>query len=210
MNEYLANQTFNFQNTNYAYYLHPHNTTYKNERAVELSIALNLLDQYKGSRILEVGNVLSHYIAPTHIIVDKYERHPKVINQDIIDYKTPQPFNLIISISTIEHIGVEYEDRRYSGSRSIKAEPEKALTALNHLKTLLAPNGKLFITIPLGFNPYLNGLIHAYQFPMPLYYLKRISANNEWVEIDIKQTENAQYGSPFPCANVLAIGILTN
>lgn len=55
--------------------------------------------------MLEVGNVLSHYFPIHHDIVDKYEVCPGVINQDIADFLPQEKYDLILSISTVEHVG---------------------------------------------------------------------------------------------------------
>src|ERR687896_193842 len=57
----------------YRYFAHPYNATWRNERAVELSLAVALLEELSEARVLEVGNVLAHYGYGGHDVVDKYE-----------------------------------------------------------------------------------------------------------------------------------------
>ena len=71
-------------------------------------------------KILEVGNILSHYFSVNHDIVDKYEKDVDVINQDIIDYHPNKKYDLIVSISSLEHVGEDETPR----------EPKKILYAL--------------------------------------------------------------------------------
>jgi hypothetical protein len=58
-----------------------------------------------GQKVLEVGNVLSHYFHVNHDIVYKYEKAKGVINEDVINFRLPKKYDLIISISTLEHMG---------------------------------------------------------------------------------------------------------
>ena len=82
-----SENTFVFKGYTLNYFHHAYNKTWQNERAVEIPIIWGILTGYQGKRILEVGNVLSHYIPVEHDIVDKYEMAPGVINQDVVDYQ---------------------------------------------------------------------------------------------------------------------------
>jgi hypothetical protein len=108
--EYLYFKTFKhskfaFNGQNFSYFYHWYNKTWRNERAVEVPIIWNIVKKYKRKRILEVGNVLSHYYPIRHEILDKYEKAPGVINLDVVDFKPAKKYDLIISISTLEHVG---------------------------------------------------------------------------------------------------------
>jgi hypothetical protein len=61
--------------------------------------------RYKERNILEIGNVLSHYFPVNHDIVDKYEKADGVINQDVVHFYSPKKYDLIVSVSTLEHVG---------------------------------------------------------------------------------------------------------
>ena len=76
-------QYFTFLDKRYDYFVAMYHATYTNERAVEIPIVMGLVDKYRGRRILEVGNVASHYFSFPHVIVDKYEVGPGVTNEDI-------------------------------------------------------------------------------------------------------------------------------
>ena len=101
----LAAKTFRLCGQRYNYIVHPHGFTWTNERAVEIPIAQAALQDNKNPRILEVGNVTRHYFSSSHTVVDKYERAEGIINADIVDYSPPDKYDLIISISTLEHVG---------------------------------------------------------------------------------------------------------
>jgi len=62
-----------------------YNTTWRNERAIEIPVVYDIVAQETGD-ILEVGNVLSHYFHINHDVVDKYEKAEGVTNEDIVDY----------------------------------------------------------------------------------------------------------------------------
>ncbi|TAK16890.1 MAG: hypothetical protein EPO37_07710, partial [Nitrosarchaeum sp.] len=76
-----------------------------NERSVEIPLAIDMLKKNNGKNILEIGNVTSNYCNIPHIVVDKYEKETNIINQDVIDFNSKAKFDLIISISTLEHVG---------------------------------------------------------------------------------------------------------
>jgi hypothetical protein len=82
-----------------------------------------------------VGNVLSHYFSVNHDVVDKYEKAEGVINRDIIDFHPSKEYDLIISISTLEHVGWD-ED---ISDHKILHDPSKILRAIENLRGLLAP-----------------------------------------------------------------------
>jgi len=88
-------------------------------------------------------------------------------------------------------------------------DPKKILQAIENLKGLLAPKGKIIITLPLGYNPELDKLLRdgRIQFTR-LFCLKRISKDNRWIEVYWKDLENARYDTPFYAANGLVIGII--
>jgi hypothetical protein len=99
------NRTFRVGGQRYRYAFHGYNTTWRNERCVEIPLAIEILDAWHEKRILEVGNVLSHYRPVDHDVLDKYERAPRVVNEDVLEFRPSAPYDLIFSVSTMEHIG---------------------------------------------------------------------------------------------------------
>jgi hypothetical protein len=192
--------TFAFQGRSYRYFYHPYNSTWKTERAVEVPIIWDLVRRCQGRRILEVGNVLSHYFPTSHDIVDKYERASGVLNEDIVDYRPARPddrYDLIVSISTIEHVGWDEEPR----------QPDKLLRAVEHLRELLAPGGAIALTLPLAYNPAMDAMLRDGRLRFPRQgCLKRISADNRWAEVDWPEIERAEFNRPFRGINGLVIG----
>jgi hypothetical protein len=194
---------FEFAGERHRYHAARYNGTYRNERTVELAIALPVLRAHAHRRVLEVGNVTSHYVAAGHRIVDKYERADGVENLDVLEIRAHEPYDLILSISTLEHVGLdERRDEPYV------EDPDKARVALEHLAGLLAPGGMLLVTLPLGYNAGLDAGLHARELPLSeVRFLQRISRDNRWREVSAEQVRGARYGWPYPAANAIAIGI---
>lgn len=131
-------------------YDHPYNATALNERGVELAEAAVVIGSWEADgTVLEVGNVLSHYpdldglVGPRRI-VDRFEVAPGVENIDVFDIRGT--FDYIVSISTLEHVGVD--DGRN--------DPESARDALSFLRSLLNEDGEMFVTFPYGWNRALD------------------------------------------------------
>ncbi len=196
---FRSGRTFSFDGRTYRYFYHPYNTAWRTERTVEVPIVWELVRENRGRRILEVGNVLSHYFPVSHEIVDKYERGASVRNEDVVDIRPEAPYDLIVSISTLEHVGMDEEEK----------EPRKPLRAVRHLGSLLAPGGRLVVTIPLGQNPELDRMLGDGEIPFTrLLCLKRISAGNDWIETDWESIRGSRHDHPFRAANGLVVGII--
>ena len=71
-NTLKGRRTFTFQGKAYKYLFRRYNTTYANERAVEIPIAMEVVRGHPEERVLEVGNVLAHYYPHHHDVLDKY------------------------------------------------------------------------------------------------------------------------------------------
>ena len=179
-------KTFQFDGREYEYLYHPYNRTWKNERGVEIPIFRELLLKHEGKRVLEVGNVLSHYFPIHHEVIDKYEVSSGVINQDIVEFVPQDKYDLIISISTLEHVGWDEQPQK----------PGKLLQAIDHLRaTCLAPSGRLVASLPIGYNRYFDYLQKNGKSPFTTqHFLKRISKQNYWVESDWNGCKDATYG----------------
>ena len=201
-------RTFTFQRATYGYFFHNYKATWRNERAIEIPIIWEIIKKYQAQKILEVGNVLSHYLPVNHDIVDKYEKAEGLINQDIVDLQPSKNYDLIVSISTLEHVGW---DEEYTGMYTNPPEPTKILDAFENLKRCLAPGGKIVVTLPMDYNREMDRLLRErkIQFTQK-YYLKRISADNQWIEVDRIDVQDVKYGEPFPNANGLIIGVIEN
>lgn len=188
---------FVFQAARYEYFLHPYNLTWSNERAVEIPIAWAAVQARRDGRVLEVGNVLSHYFDAGHEVLDKFERGPRVRNDDVAAFRAGRPYDLIVSISTLEHVGWDEEPR----------DPGKVVRAVANLRAQLAPGGLLLVTLPLGYNPYLDEMVAAGTLPFDrCHYLRRLGLAT-WCEADWPAVAGSAYGEGWPGTRGLVIGV---
>lgn len=192
---------FTFGDKAYRQFYHRYNMTWVTERGIEIPIIRNYINQAKnqGERMLEVGNVMPHYYKADWDVLDKFEKGRGVINRDIADFRPHKKYGLIVSISTFEHIGYDDESTTNSG--------DKIKKAFNNLKeNCLKAGGTAVITVPLGYNPEMDGLIFANWFGFRcLRFMKRIS-KKDWKEVPINEARGARYSKPFPYANFVAFG----
>jgi hypothetical protein len=181
------------------YFVHHYNRAWRNERTVELALALDFLDHTKPGRTLELGNVVSHYRDTSHDILDKYEHSPGVLNEDIVDFHPSDPYDRVLSISTLEHVGWDERPR----------EADKCLRAYRNIRTLVAPGGSILLTCPIGQNPHLDAYIQAGDIDFPVQrFLRRVSKDNRWEECDRTDVAGARYHHPFRNANALFVGVV--
>jgi SAM-dependent methyltransferase len=176
--------TFGWRGGQVRYFNHPYNYTWLNERAVETALALNMLDAYAGGDVLEIGNVTGHYVPARHTVVDKYERAPGVINADVAELELDERFDLILAVSTLEHVGLDEQVQ----------DPGKPARAITGLKSLLRPDGRLWLTHPVGYNPALDELMRSNDAGFTsLGALRRANDRNVWWEVPIDEVWEATY-----------------
>ncbi len=120
---------------------------WRTERVVEITL-LREFTQRRSQGGLELGNVSHLYFADQHRVIDKYEQGPRVENIDVMDLADDSRVAWIMSCSTLEHIGWD----------EATIEPAKVLVAV---EKLLRVTPRLFVTIPLGYNPNLDDHIRA-------------------------------------------------
>lgn len=193
--------TFTFKNKKYKYFNHAYNHTWRNERRVEVPIIWDLIKDKKSIKVLEVGNVLSHYFPIKHDVVDKYEKGASVINEDILTYKTKKKYDYIVSISTLEHVGWD----------EAKKDKTKIIQTLNNLKGMLASNGKIVFTVPLGYNSPMDKMIVDKKLNLDeQYYLKRVSGDNLWKETKLDKNNLDLFNKPYLNGNGIIVGIINN
>ncbi len=198
---------FQFLGTSHSYFVHPYHRTWTAERAVEIPIALQCLNgARKGARVLEVGNVLAHYPQGRerirrfeYTVVDKFEKAPGVVNVDVLDFTPQKPFDLILTISTLEHIGLDEG-----------GEPTGWRVAVARLVGLLAKGGRLLVTMPIGYNWDVDQYLREERLPFDeVHYLKRISTDNLWRETGLSEVKWTRYNFPHRGGNAIMIGFLT-
>jgi hypothetical protein len=192
---------FDFRGESYRYFWHRYNATWRNERAVEIPIARGFLAGISPHKVLEIGNVLSHYSPVAHEIVDKYERAEGIRNEDVCDFKSDKKYGLILSLSTLEHVGWDEEPK----------DESKCLRAFENLQSLLALEGRLVVTIPLGYNPSLDRMIDEGRISFSKrVYLKREPHRNIWREVSTEDVRQPHYDRQTPAAHELLVGIMEN
>ena len=198
----LHREQFSFRSQTHDCYYARYNMTWAGERMVEIPLGRALLEAHAGRRVLEVGNVLSHYFPARHEIVDKFERGPGVRNVDILEFAPPLRYDLILSISTFEHIGFDDDTPSSSG--------EKILAAIAHCRRLLAPDGRLVLTFPTGYNPDLDELLRAGKLGASRSDCLLRVARRRWQECDLPTALRHPYRSRFPYGNALVVAEFTS
>lgn len=167
---YFKHDYFMFNGDCIPYFYHPYNHTRLNERQVEIPVFEKIIDGYSDADILEIGNVLPHYINAHHTVVDKYETGPGVINADATTYHPEKKFKCVISISTFEHIGYNYGETN---------EPAKIRKTIEHIFGMVEPGGIFAMSGTVGYNPVFDQVIREAGLFDQKYYYKRI--NGRWV-----------------------------
>lgn len=194
---FLHARQFKFRDENLDYFYSHYNVTWCNERCVEVPIGRQWLARADGGDVLEVGHVLGHYGDRGHAVLDKYENAEGIINADITGWDTEQRFDLILSISTFEHIGFDDETDGNSG--------EKILAAIAACRGLLKTGGVLAYTVPLGYNPELDRLIEADALGQDRGWFLLRRGSRDWAVVERAEARGTAYGRPFPFANALFI-----
>ena len=174
---------FQLDAESYAYLFHRYKATWLTERAVEVPVVQRLVDREPG-RVLEVGNVLSHYRDQRHLVVDKYEQAPGIMNRDVLDLDDLGQFELVVAISTLEHVGWDEEPRR----------PQAALEAVSALRERVAPGGRLVLTHPAGYNPHLDDALRSGAVPLErTAALRRAGRRTRWKQVPTEEAWLAPY-----------------
>ena len=176
-----------------------HNVTWANERCVELALARALMAGVPPERLLEVGHVTPHYFQGGHLVVDKYE--PGSLQVDIVDFTPTERFDLILSISTFEHIAFDEPGT----SPAPEAVAAKVGAALNRCRNLLAPGGLLAITVPLGYNPALDAMIADGELGWDRATWFKRFPRRRWLQVPRSEAVRCRYGSPYPFANAILL-----
>jgi hypothetical protein len=170
------------------------------ERRVEIPVALAYLNAHgrDGGRALEVGNVLHQGTSVPRTVLDKYEKGPGILNEDIVDYAPPTPYDLVLAISTLEHVGFD-EDRMDLG---------KFQRAVEHLyDRCLAAGGRMLISVPLGYHPEVDRLVLGDHLGWgEISVMVHCSALGEWKEVPV--ADLARSGPPmYPYERHRAAGV---
>ena len=148
-------------------------------------------------QILEIGNVLNHYYSNSGrwVVLDKFEKAHDVINEDVVEYEPKDKLDLILSISTMEHVGFDDDT----------IDTSKVTEAIKHISTLLNPKGIFIFSVPLGYNTDLDNKIFLNTFGLSkIVYLKRVGFR-KWKESFLEDITKVRFNDTYPNANALAM-----
>jgi len=198
-----SEDTFRFLGKQYEYFSHPYNRARDNMRTLEVPIIRRILYQQPvAARILEIGNVLSHYLplgsVPTWDVLDLQEGP---IHKDLRTWEAKQRYDLIVSISTLEHIGFgKFDD-------TLGATDYSAI--ILKIRSLLAKGGKAYITIPTGYNPILDKHLFYEALDVEVYgCMERVDDKGTWEECSLWDALKKPYrkdSSPWSKAMVVLL-----
>jgi hypothetical protein len=171
---------------------------WRTERCVEIGIASQAVAAWPRDDVLEVGNVLPFAGIEGHTVVDKYEQGPGVLNEDIVTFSPGRRFGLVVSVSTLEHVGWDEDPQ----------DPDKAWTALLAMSRLVAQPGALLVSIPVGYSPGLEDAFISEAAPFDsVSLLVKTSRLARWEERPLEARASARYGAPYTCGNAILVGV---
>jgi len=166
------------------------------ERVVEIPFVLENINSQENSKILDFGCARSPL--PLYLANKGY----KVIGSDLRDYNLKHPnfkfikgdfmkidfskqyFDVIISVSVLEHVGLE----KYGSNKFERGD----IKVMKKFKQLLTKNGKLIITVPYGKEEFsymmriynrdsLKRLLKGYKIEKEEYYYRK--NYSDWVKV---------------------------
>jgi len=177
---------FRFNGRQYEYFEHPYNRAAENMRTLEVPIIREVLRQtYAFDDILEIGNVLSHYGNTTWDILDLKEGP---IKQDLMTWEPQIRYDLIVSISTVEHIGASPED------------------IISKIRSLLKLDGKAIITLPTGYNPKWDKSLLSGELDVRVVGCMELMQDRAWEECSLWNAIKKPYlADDFPWSKALVV-----
>jgi SAM-dependent methyltransferase len=116
-------------------------------------------------------------------VLDKYERADGVLNADVLDFRPQERYDLIVSLSTLEHVGWDEEPR----------DPERAVAAVARLVGMLAPGGTLMATVPVGYHPPLDLAIREGRAGFDAVSALWRDGPGRWREVPLDEVWDASY-----------------
>lgn len=190
---------FDFAGQRHRYLYHRYKWTWLTERAVEVPIARSFLAGARPDRVLEIGHVLGHYGPGEHTVVDKYEQAPGVLNRDVFELDDLGRFDRLVAISTLEHVGWDEEPR----------DRGRSAASLHAVRRLIAPGGKLLVTVPVGYHPGLDSAIKAGEFRFAsARALRRRRFGPHWDEVAPESVWGTPYDFLLYSARALFVGVV--
>ncbi len=203
------------------YFHHPYCQTWNTEREIEIAIALRWLER-NPQDVVEVGAVMPYYQDNVkHEVIDPYD--PKATIRDFMENQDLMLMN-VLCISTIEHIGTT----DYATNERQNIVDKNA--AINALKQILDDGENCLISIPIGYNHFLDSwleenldILNCFAYKKVLWTLNNYlgqtinpNGNGElhirtdtpdgvkslWSYYeDVKSIKGEKYREPFPAGN---------
>lgn len=211
--------SFDFNGIKLNYFYHSYRNHRLGERSIEIPIIRHYLKKTGIRDMLEIGNVINHYysffqdLIDSKIVVDKYEKGWGIINKDIRDYFIDNKYNLIISISTFEHM----DSDRGKNPEYVKGKSKFGTNAADNIfhvcNNLLNNRGLFLLTAPLSQHIEWNQTIFETGIlnkdllnvkSIRKYYMKKIN-EIEWKQIDENEAIKAKYNYPLFGINAISI-----
>jgi hypothetical protein len=138
--------------------------------------------------------------------------HPllSVVRRDIFG-ETPQglgPFDVVISVSTIEHLGL--------GSYGDVVMEDADAKGVAVLWSLVRTGGRLIVTVPVGraavhpgFRVYDRARLHrVFPHPGSVHYFRKLGRDGVWERVEAADVENLEYEAPAEPLPVDAVAVL--
>lgn len=203
--KFRNHEKFYFEGEEYTYLFHGRvagaGPSWKNERCVNIPVVWKTITEYrkKNKRVLELGNVISYALEVDHDIIDKYEIMEGVINEDIVDFNPTHKYDLIVSVLCLQSVGWD----------EIPKDPPKILKAMDNMNKMLAPGGKMIISVGWGWNQYLEGLILDGTFKFDHMGFLRNDNGYKWKEVkSIDEIKHLKYDEKAYTARGILIGTI--
>jgi hypothetical protein len=198
-------ETFGLNSKRYKYFFHPRiaktGPSWKNERSVSIPIIWEIIKEYrsKGKNVLELGNVLSYTFKIDHDVIDKYEMMDGVINEDIISFAPKKKYDLIVSVLSFQCVGWDESPQ----------DPPKIVKAIENMKEILVPGGKIFMAIGWGWNQYLDKLILDGKFHLDKQLYLKKDKGYHWKEVpSLTDIKNLEYDNKMHTATGIIIATI--
>ncbi|HVA45524.1 MAG TPA: hypothetical protein VNH11_03985 [Pirellulales bacterium] len=183
---------FELGGRNFSYFYHCYNCgwpPYATERCAELGLADAWLNElHDTNELVEVGAVTPYYW-PSRVknVVDPFDPH-KLVTLRLSLFDVDFTGKTVLSISTLEHVGLA----EYGGEKS----PGQAVRAL---RKILDESPCFLLTVPVGYNPALDGLFFENASSVTrdaqLRFLVR-TADGQWREEIITSDARRPYDAP--------------
>lgn len=157
--KFVRHPDFEYQGERLEYFFHSYNNWRTSERAIEIPIARRYLERFPDARVLEIGNVTNHYhdyfreAKGDFTVLDKFENAHGVIRMDVADYVPEEKYDLVLSISTFEHMDSDLgRNPDYVPGRA--ALGSVAADNIKHVADHMVKEGGTFLlTAPIGYTP---------------------------------------------------------